>query len=107
MTNGMMQLMLSRAEAQNPMPMAYVADRTAKAWAMIEARLGEAEFFGGSQLTTADIMMLFGLTTARMSSGLPLEDKPNTAAYLKRVGERAAYQRAWAKCEPGVPPKLD
>ena len=106
MTNGMMQLMLSRAEAQNPMPMAYVADRTKKAWGMIEARLGEAEFFGGSQLTTADIMMLFGMSTARMSSGTTLENMPNTVAYLQRIGEREAYQTAWAKCEPGVEPYL-
>ncbi|MGB7374047.1 glutathione S-transferase family protein [Pontixanthobacter sp.] len=107
MTNGMMQLMLSRADANNPGPMAYVSDRTAKAWMMIEQRLAEAEFFGGGQLTTADIMMLFGLTTARLSGGVTLDDKPNTADYLKRIGERPAYQAAWAKCEPGMPPKLD
>ncbi|MGB7408957.1 MAG: glutathione S-transferase, partial [Pontixanthobacter sp.] len=53
MTNGMMQLMLSMADAQNDLPGNFVADRTAKAWDMVEQRLGEAEFFGGSQLTLA------------------------------------------------------
>src|SRR5688500_3553378 len=57
MTNGMMGLVARRLGA-NPLP-DFVADRTAKAWALAEARLGEAQFFGGSQLTTADIMMGF------------------------------------------------
>ncbi len=106
MTNGMMQLMLSMADAQNDMPAGFVADRTAKAWNMVEARLGEAEFFGGGQLTLADIMMVYCITTGRMMRGVPLDDKPNTAAYLKRIGTRDAYQRAWAKCEPGLEPSL-
>ncbi|GMN12691.1 glutathione S-transferase family protein [Altererythrobacter sp. MTPC7] len=106
MTNGMMQLMLSMADAQNPMPGNFVADRTAKAWDQVEQRLGEAEFFGGEQLTLADIMMVYCLTTARMTRGTTLDDKPNTRAYLKRIGEREAYRRMWAKCEPGVEPNL-
>ncbi|MEP2235433.1 MAG: glutathione S-transferase family protein [Alteripontixanthobacter sp.] len=106
MTNGMMQLMLSMAQPQNEMPGQFVADRTAKAWDMVEKRLGEAEFFGGSQLTLADIMMVYCLTTGRMTRQTPLGDKPNTKAYLQRIGQREAYQRAWAKCEPGMEPNL-
>ncbi len=110
MTNGMMQLMLTMAQGdeqpKNAMPMQFVADRTQKAWDMVEARLGEAEYFGGSQLTLADIMMVYCLTTGRMMRQVPLGDRPNTAAYLKRIGQREAYQRAWAKCEPGMEPNL-
>ena len=106
MTNGMMQLMLAMAEPQNDMPGNFVADRTAKAWDMVEKRLGETEFFGGSQLTLADIMMVYCLTTGRMMRQIPLDDKPNTKAYLQRIGEREAYRRAWAKCEPGMEPNL-
>ena len=69
--------------------------------------MGEAEYFGGSQLTTADIMMGFQLTTSRAMSSMSIEGMPNLQAYLKRIGEREAYQRAMAKCEPGMPPKLD
>ncbi len=105
MTNGMMGLVARRLGA-DPLP-DFVADRTTKAWALAEARLGEAQFFGGSQLTTADIMMGFNLTTSRMFGGADLAPFPNIAAYLKRIGERPAYQRAMAKCEPGVTPKLD
>ena len=106
MTNGMMQLMLTMAEPKNPMPANFVADRTAKAWTMVEQRLGEAEFFGGSQLTLADIMMVYCITTARMFRDTTLDEFPNTAAYLQRIGQRSAYKRAWEKCEPGMPPHL-
>ena len=106
MTNGMMQLMLGMAGVSDGMPAQFVADRTAKAWDMAEARLRDAEFFGGAQLTLADIMMVYILTTSRMFRGIALDDRPNIAAYLRRIGQREAYRRAWAKCEPGVEPNL-
>ena len=104
MTNGMMALVAGRMGGAMP---EFVSDRVAKAWALAEARLGEAEFFGGSQLTTADIMMGFNLTTSRLFGGADLAPFPNIAAYLKRIGERPAYRRAMEKCEPGMTPKLD
>jgi glutathione S-transferase len=76
------------------------------AWAMIEDQLGKTDWFGGRQLTSADVMMVFGLTTMRKFIGKPLEDYPNLRAYLQRIGAREAYQRAMAKAEPGVTPNL-
>ena len=105
MTNGMMALVAQFCGAEEMPP--FVADRMQKGWAIVEKRLGEAEYFGGSQLTTADIMMGFQLTTSRAMSGQGIEEMPNLQAYLKRIGKRDAYQRAMAKCEPGMPPKLD
>ena len=105
MTNGMMALVAQfMGAAELP---AFVADRVAKGWKIVEQRLGEADYFGGSQLTTADIMMGFQLTTSRAMSGMSIDHLPNLQAYLKRIGERPAYQLAMAKCEPGMPPKLD
>ncbi|MEM6828365.1 MAG: glutathione S-transferase [Pseudomonadota bacterium] len=104
MTNGMMQIAVSFTGAEMPAPM---MNRVNNAWAQIERRLGEADYFGGSQLTTADIMMVFQLTTSRAFREQPIDDKPNLQAYLKRIGAREAYQRAMAKAEPGFPPKLD
>ncbi|SMQ59520.1 glutathione S-transferase [Altererythrobacter xiamenensis] len=106
MTNGMMALVASRMVDGGEIP-PFVADRMAKSWQIIETRLGEADYFGGSQLTTADIMMGFQLTTSRAMSGMGIDGMPNLQAYLKRIGEREAYQRAMAKAEPGMPPKLD
>jgi glutathione S-transferase len=102
--SGMMALAANAAGASE-LP-AFVADRVAKGWQMVEARLGEAAFFGGRNLTTADIMMGFGLTTSRAFGGTSLGDFPNIATYLKRIGERPAYQRAMAKAEPGMAPML-
>ena len=104
MTNGMMALVAGRMGGEMP---EFVSDRVAKAWRLTEAKLGEAPFFGGRQLTTADVMMGFNLTTSRMFSNAPLDGFPKIAAYLKRIGERPAYRRAMEKCEPGMPPKLD
>ncbi len=105
MTNGMMALVAQFMGAKELPP--FVADRVAKGWAIVEARLGEADYFGGSALTTADIMMGFQLTTSRAMSGMSIDHLPNLKAYLQRIGQRLAYQRAMAKCEPGMPPKLD
>ena len=105
MTNGMMGLIARRMGAEE-LP-DFVADRVAKAWQLAEARLTEAPFFGGEQLTTADIMMGFNLTTSRMFGGADLTPFPHIAEYLKRIGQRPAYVRAMEKCEPGMTPKLD
>ena len=104
MTNGMMQIAVMVAGAEMPAPM---AKRVANAWNQIETRLGEAEYFGGAQLTTADIMMVFQLTTSRAFNGMTIDHLPNLKAYLQRIGARDAYRRAMAKAEPGMPPKLD
>ena len=104
MTNGMMQIAVGALEAEMPPPL---AKRVTNAWDQIERRLSEADYFGGSNLTTADIMMVFQLTTSRAFREQPIDDKPNLQAYLKRIGARGAYQRAMAKAEPGFPPKLD
>ena len=105
MTNGMMGLVAQFMGAQDHPP--FVADRIQRGWAIVEQRLGEKPYFGGDQLTTADIMMGFQLTTSRAMSGMSIDHLPNLQAYLKRIGERPAYQRAMAKAEPGMPPKLD
>lgn len=104
MTNGMMMLVGQFLGAEGPP--AFVADRMAKSWDIIEKRLGEAAYFGGSQLTTADIMMGFQLTTSRAMSGMTIDHLPNLRAYLQRIGERPAYRRAMAKAEPGMEPRL-
>ncbi|MEE4316713.1 MAG: glutathione S-transferase [Erythrobacter sp.] len=104
MTNGMMQIAVGAVGAEMPPPL---ASRVTNAWAQVERRLGEADYFGGAQLTTADIMMVFQLTTSRAFREQPIDDKPNLKAYLQRIGAREAYGRAMAKAEPGFAPNLD
>ncbi len=105
MTTLMMQLVLGGGGPDN-FAAPFVADRANRGWAMIEQRLGEAPFFGGRNLTTADIMMVYCLTTSRAFRGTSLDAYPNVLAYLKRIGERPAYKRAMEKAEPGMAPML-
>lgn len=100
----MMQLVLGGAEG-NPAA-GFVAERSRRAWLMMETRLGETPYFGGRNLTTADIMMVYCLTTSRAFRGTSLEAYPKLSAYLQRIGARPAYQRAMAKAEPGMAPML-
>ncbi|MHB8528382.1 MAG: glutathione S-transferase family protein [Caulobacteraceae bacterium] len=105
MTTLMMQLVLGRGGEGNPAA-AFVEDRGRRGWAMIEARLGQAPFFGGANLTTADIMMVYCLTTSRAFRGISIDGYPNLRAYLERIGGRPAYQRAMSKAEPSMEPML-
>ena len=102
----MMQLVLSSGAEGNPAA-AFVGERAKRGWAMVEGRLGEAPFFGGANLTTADIMMGYCVTTSRAFRGTSIERFPNVRAYLKRIGDRSAYQRAMAKAEPEMAPMLE
>jgi glutathione S-transferase len=105
MTTLMMQLVLAGGGEGNPASL-FVNDRSQRGWAMVEKRLGEAQFFGGKNLTTADIMMVYCLTTSRAFRNITIEGFPNLKAYLARIGARPAYQRAMAKAEPGMAPML-
>ena len=81
--------------------------RKENAFALVEKRLGEATYFAGNEFTAADIIMLFPLTTMRAFVKLDIGQYPNLCTYLKRIGERPAYQRAMAKGDPGMPLQLD
>ncbi len=105
MTTLMMQLVLAGRGEGNPAA-AFVEDRSRRCWAMVEDRLGAAPFFGGADLSTADIMMVYCLTTSRAFRGTSIDGYPNLRAYLERIGRRPAYRRAMAKAEPGMTPML-
>jgi glutathione S-transferase len=89
----------------NPI-LAIFRARSERAYALIEARLGTVPYFAGAEFTAADIMMLFPLTTMRAFSRRDLATLPALRAYLQRIGERPAYQRALAKGDPGMAPLL-
>jgi glutathione S-transferase len=57
-----------------------------------ENELGKSRWFAGNEFTAADIQMSFPLEGAAVRAGAQLGDK--TRAFLGRIHERAAYQRA-------------
>ncbi|MES2494207.1 MAG: glutathione S-transferase family protein [Pseudomonadota bacterium] len=78
----------------------FVQDRKERAWALANAHLQQHPWFGGSDISSADIMMGFVLTTMLVFSGTTLERYPAIEAYVQRIKARPAYQRAMAAAEP-------
>lgn len=81
-------------------------DRHDLAFDLVEQRLKDVDYFAGGQFTAADIMMLFPLTTMRLSAPRDLSPYPNIRAYLQRIGARPAYRRAMEKADPNLIPNL-
>jgi glutathione S-transferase len=72
----------------------------------LNARLGKVPYLAGAELTAADIMSVFSLTTMRLFAGFDLSGYPNILGYLQRIGAREGYRRAMAKGDPGFVPLL-
>ena len=65
----------------------------------MEAELGQSEWFAGSQFSAADIQMSFPIEAARARGGLDAS-RPRLMAYLERIHDRPAYQRALERGGP-------
>ena len=86
---------------------AMIRERSVRAYAMLEERLGQVPYLAGEKFTAADIISIFPLTTMRSFAPRDLSANPNIRAYLRRIGDRPAYIRAMEKADPGLPLKLD
>jgi glutathione S-transferase len=103
----MMSIVAARMSGDNKTAAQASTGRVALAYRLSEDRLGKAPYFAGPDFTVADIMMFFPLTTMRAYTQFGLEGFTHLRAYLKRIGERPAYQRAMHKGDPGMKPALD
>ena len=72
----------------------------------LEERLAAVDYLAGREFTTADIMLVFTLTTMRLFYPYDLKPYPSILRYLQRIGSRPAYQRAMAKGDPDMAPLL-
>lgn len=68
----------------------------------LDARLGEAPFLAGNELTCADIMVMFNLTSLPLFGGRTIDDLPNVKAYVKRIEARPAYAKAMSIAGPAA-----
>jgi glutathione S-transferase len=73
----------------------------------VQARLAKVDYFAGAEFTTADIMIVFTLTTMRLFLPFGLAPYPAILDYLKRIGGREAYRRAMRKGDPDMTPLLN
>ena len=72
----------------------------------LDQRLGESPFLAGPELTCADIMTVYRLTTGVLFGARSIDDLPNVVAYVKRIEARPAYQKAMSIAGPkAVRPK--
>jgi glutathione S-transferase len=104
MPSGMIDMVVTMLGVEDTPITSSLRSRLTVAYDMVEARLGEAEYFAGSDFTAADIIMLFPLTTMRMFAPRELSPYPNIRSYLARIAARPAYQRAIKKADPDLPP---
>ena len=94
-------MMLRRLDLapSNPVLVSTIG-RLERALDLVEARLGDTPYLAGDEFTAADIMIVFSLTTMRYFLPLDLAPYPHIRAYLRRIGDREAYQRAMQKGDP-------
>ena len=102
----MMDLILGMMGDAGEAAAGMLNDRNQRMYAILNDRLGEVDYLAGDELTAADILLIFPLTTMRAFAPVDLSPYPNIQAYLKRIGDRPAYQRAMEKGDPGMPLQL-
>ena len=100
-------MILSRLKLAPDEPtMAMARFRLDRTLGLVDARLDSAAYLAGAELTAADIMIVFSLTTMRIFFPLDLAPYSHIRAYLGRIGQREAYQRAMNKGDPDLVPLL-
>jgi glutathione S-transferase len=89
----MCKLFMGMESRDGDQPMdGYIAKEVALDFNYIESVLAQRDYFAGSDFTAADIMMTTMLEIAG-SLGL-LEGRDKTQAYVAKVQQRPAYQKA-------------
>lgn len=68
----------------------------------MEAELEKSPWFAGDGFSAADIQMSFPLEAARSRAGLD-QSRPRLLAFLERIQQRPAYQRAVERGGPALP----
>jgi glutathione S-transferase len=97
-------LVISRIpEAKESPVRARILERMKKMLEFVDGELAGREWFAGSELTAADVMMVFPFTTMRRFLDYDLSPYANIAAYLERVEARPAYGKAMAIAGPDAP----
>jgi len=68
--------------------------------AYMEGELAASEWFAGAQFSAADVQMSFALQAAQKRGGLNAQEHPHLHAFLARIEQRPAYQRALERGGP-------
>jgi len=78
----------------------FLEGRRERYYGYLDARLAKSDYLVGAELTCADIMVAFNLTSLARFGGRTIADLANVSAYLERIRERPAYARAMSIAGP-------
>lgn len=81
--------------------------RLANQLRMVDSHLVKNKWFAGEEVSAADCMIMFSLSTFRGFSPLDLTPYPNILRWMRDVAARPAYQRALAKGDQGMEPMIE
>jgi glutathione S-transferase len=81
------------AAPDSPM-MKVTMDRLGRHLTMIDNRLATNSYLAGTEFTAADIMCHFPFGTMKGVANIDISNRPNIRAWLKRISDRPAYQKA-------------
>ncbi len=96
-------MILGRLQLSPDNPVLVAArGRVERVLQQLDQRLGQAPWLAGAEFSAADIMTVFSLSTMRYFAPWDLAPYPHVQAYLRRAGDRPAYQRAMEKGDPGL-----
>lgn len=102
-----MVFLLAGLTAESSPIVSAFTSRTHGALQHLDDRLKGNKYLAGEELSTADIMSVFSLTTMRgFYPKLDLGAYPNLLRYLKDVAERPAYKEALRKGDFGMEPMI-
>lgn len=76
--------------------------REAAFYQLLNDRLGQVPFLAGDELSCADILTVFNLTTLPMFGGRAVDDLANVQSYLQRITARPAYIKAMRIAGPAA-----
>ncbi|OLN81067.1 Glutathione S-transferase 3 [Colletotrichum chlorophyti] len=84
-----------------------VQGRLHRAVKLVDGRLAGSKWLAGENLSAADVMTVFSLTTMRgFYPALDLSEYTNILRYLKDVAEQPAYREALKKADKGMEPLI-
>lgn len=108
MTNQMVAMVLNLLETRSPWPLsslfkaafgqvrkAFLNPRDKALYDLMEKDLGEKPYFGGDQLTSADITLVYPMFSLRERG--TFEGRPNTLAWFDRVEALDSFKAARVK----------
>ncbi|KAJ6781396.1 hypothetical protein PWT90_02233 [Aphanocladium album] len=99
---GVARPMYIRAAAPDSQMAGMAQQKLGRAVKALDEQLAKNEFIAGKDLTVADIMVVFSLTTMRYFSPYSLEEYPSILKYLEKIGKREAYRTAMSKSDPDM-----